>query len=103
MAKKRKAAYRRQTQNRLSMVVALFVIAVILIAVSVKSSDTKAKIEVKQQEIAALQEQIDAQNLRSEEIERRSKEVQTKGYIEQMAREKLGLVYEGEILFKEEK
>jgi cell division protein FtsB len=28
--------------------------------------------------------------------------VQTKGYIEEVAREKLGLVYENEILFKED-
>lgn len=50
-----------------------------------------------------MQEQIDAENARAEQIREFGKEVQTKGYIEDVAREKLGLVYEGEILFKEQK
>lgn len=40
---------------------------------------------------------------RTLEIEALGKEVQTKGYIEDVAREKLGLVYEDEILFKQDK
>ena len=35
-------------------------------------------------------------------IEEFAKEIQTKGFIENIAREKLGLVYEGEILFKQD-
>ena len=38
----------------------------------------------------------------SDLIQEYGKEVQTKGYIENVAREKLGLVYEDEILFKQE-
>ena len=44
--------------------------------------------------------QIAAEKARTLEIEAFGKEVQTKGYIEKVAREKLGLVYEDEILFK---
>ena len=39
---------------------------------------------------------------RSLEIEEYEKYTQTKKYIEEVARDKLGLVYEGEILFKDE-
>lgn len=45
-----------------------------------------------------LQEQIDAETERAEEIEDRRAYVQTKKYIEEVAREKLGLVYENEII-----
>ena len=48
----------------------------------------------------ALDAQIEKEQNRTLEIEELGKEVQTKGYIEDIAREKLGLVYEGEILFK---
>lgn len=46
---------------------------------------------------------LPAENARTESITEFGKEVQTKGYIEDVAREKLGLVYEDEILFKEGK
>ena len=61
------------------------------------------KIDAKAQEKSQLEEQIAAEQERAEDIEEFGKEVQTKGYIEDIAREKLGLVYEGEILFKEDK
>ena len=49
-----------------------------------------------------LQEQIDAETKRSEEIEEYRKYTQTQKYVEEVAKEKLGLVNENEIIFKEE-
>lgn len=46
-----------------------------------------------------LQQQIDNQTERAAEIEERRAYVQTKKYIEEVAREKLGLVYKDEIIF----
>ena len=40
---------------------------------------------------------------RKAELEEYEKYVQTKKYVEEVAREKLGLVYENEIIFKPEK
>lgn len=79
------------------------VVVMIMIVVAVKSVELQKKIDAKICEEQLLDEQIAAENRRAEEIEEFGKEVQTKGYIEDVAREKLGLVYEGEILFKEEK
>jgi len=53
-------------------------------------------------QIASLSAQIDAETARSEEIEEYRKYTQTKAYVEEVAKDKLGLVYEGEILFKED-
>lgn len=75
----------------------------ILILVSVGSVELQKKIDAKAKELQQLETQIMTENQRRAEIEAFGKEVQTKGYIESIAREKLGLVYEGEILFKEEK
>lgn len=93
---------RRKPQNRLSMFMVSLIVIMIMVVVAVKSIEIKQKIEVKVAEEQKLDQQIAEENIRSEEIEEFGKEVQTKGYIEDVAREKLGLVYEGEILFKQE-
>ena len=98
---RRKTAYRRRNQNHFSMFLVSLVVVMIMIVVAVKSVDLKQKLEVKAQEEQLLEDQIVAEQERAQEIEDFSKEVQTKGYIEKLAREVLGLVYKGEILFKE--
>lgn len=99
----RKVAYRKRNQNRFSMFLVSLVVVMIMVVVAVKSMDLQQKIDAKVQEELLLDEQIAEEKARAEEIAEFEKEVQTKGYIEDIAREKLGLVYEGEILFKEEK
>ena len=44
-----------------------------------------------------------SEEARSAEIEEYGKYTQTKKFVEEVAKEKLGLVYEGEIIFKDEK
>lgn len=76
------------------------VVLMMLVVVSIKSIELKQK----QAEYLAKQEQlqaeIDAENERAEEIEEFKKYTQTKAYVEEVAKERLGLVYEGEIIFK---
>ena len=96
-----KVAYRRRNQNRFSRFLVSLVVVLIMIVVAVKSVDLQQKIDAKAKEEQLLDEQIAAEEQRSRDIESFGKEVQTKGYIEDVAREKLGLVYEGEIMFKE--
>ena len=67
------------------------------------AAELRDKIDSKRAEAAQLDEEIAAEETRALEIEALGKEVQTKGYIENVAREKLGLVYEDEILFKQDK
>ena len=79
------------------------VIVMILVLVGVQSATLRDKINAKQAEAAQLDAEMAAEEKRALEIEALGKEVQTKGYIENVAREKLGLVYEDEILFKQDK
>lgn len=99
---RRRVAYRRKNQNRFSMFLVSLVVLLILAAVAWQSVGLRQKISAKAQEKQLLEQQIDDEKILSQEIDEFGKRIQTKGYIEDIAREKLGLVYEGEILFKEE-
>ena len=52
--------------------------------------------------LETLQTQINDENERSKEIEKLEAYSQTKRYIEDIAREQLGLVYEDEIIIRED-
>ncbi len=52
--------------------------------------------------IAELKDNIEQEQELSEDIQEKKAYVQTKKYIEEMARKKLGLVYKDEIIFKAE-
>lgn len=100
---KRRVVFRKKRQNRLAMFLIMTVVLMILVVVSVKSVELKAKMADYQTREQILQEQIDAENERSEQIEEYRKYTQTKKYVEEVAKEKLGLVNEGEIIYKPEK
>ena len=99
---RRKVAYRKRHQNRFSMFLVTVVVVMVMAVVAVRSVELNQKIATKSQELQQVLEQIEAEKRRAETIEELSKEVQTKGYIESIAREKLGLIYEGEIIFKQD-
>lgn len=97
-----KVAYRKRRQNRFSMFLAVLVVVLIMIAVAWRSIELKQKIAeytVKEEQLNA---EIDAEKARSEEIKEYGIYTQTKAFFEEVAKDKLGLVYDGEILFKQE-
>ncbi|MGN0403336.1 MAG: septum formation initiator family protein [Acetatifactor sp.] len=99
---RRKVAYRKRHQNKLSMFLVSLVVMMMVVVVAVRSAGIRQKIEVKEAYAQQLDNQIEDEQKRTEEIEEFGKRVHTKGYYEEVAREKMGLVREGEILFKEE-
>lgn len=99
---KRRVAYRRRHQNRFSLFLVSLVVLMIMVVVAVRSVELQQKIAGYDTQIASLSAQIDAETSRAEEIEEYRKYTQTKAYVEEVAKDKLGLVYEGEILFKED-
>ena len=52
---------------------------------------------------AALEADIEAEKDRTQDIEEQRKYMQTKKYVEEVAREKLGLVYPNETIYKADK
>lgn len=101
MAKtRRRVVYRKKTQNRLSMVLAIIVMLVILGAVSVRGFQLRTQLAGYNARKEELQQQIAAEEKRTGEIEEYSKYTKTDEYVEEVARDKLGLVKQGEIIFR---
>ncbi|SHN60551.1 Cell division protein FtsB [Butyrivibrio hungatei DSM 14810] len=93
---------RRRSQNRAGVIWASFVVLILVTVVSIKSVGLMKKAKDYEAKEAALQQQIEQEMARSEEIAEFERYTQTRKYIEDTAREKLGLVYPGEIIFKNE-
>jgi cell division protein FtsB len=77
-------------------------IIILMIAgvVYIQVRDVKARLSVYEEQDQALDEQIAQQLERTEELNELEKYVQTKAYAEEQAHERLGLVNEGEIIFR---
>ena len=99
----KKAAYRKKRRNKTGMLLVTTVVLMMLIVVAVKSVELRDKRAAYALMEEALMREIEAEEARTEKIEEYEKYTQTKKYVEEIAKEKLGLVYEGEIIFKDEK
>lgn len=103
MRANRKVAFRgRKRQNKMGMFLVTLVVLMMLAVVFINSIQLKEKQAEYKARQEQLQAEIDAENERAEEIENFKKYTQTKAYIEEVAKDKLGLVYEGEIIFNTE-
>lgn len=102
-SRRRKSAYRRQRQNRFSMFLVMLVVVMLLVVVAINSRAIHEKMDTNQAKIEQLAEQIADEKAREGEIKEFEKYTHTKAYVEEVAHDKLGLVYEDEILFKESK
>lgn len=92
----------KKRQNKVSVILITIVLVMLVIVVSVGKHDiSKRQAEYDKRE-ARLLEQIEEENERAEEIAEYEKYTKTKKYAEEVAKEKLGLVKEDEIIFKEE-
>lgn len=89
-----------KTTNRMTLVGITLVVASLAVAINLRGTSLKAKDLEYQVREANLSRQVEAEQDRSEELEERRIFVQTKQYIEQVAKEKLGLVNPDEILLK---
>lgn len=83
------------------MLLVTTVVLMMLIVVTIKSVELRDKRKSYMAREEALMQEIEAEEARTKEIEEYEKYTQTKKYVEEIAKEKLGLVYEGEIIFKD--
>lgn len=93
---------RRRNKNGTGTGIIVFVVLCIFGIVAfgkIKLEDKKKNLDITMKN---LETQINNEKERSVDIKNLEAYVQTKKYIEEIAREKLGLVYEYEIIFKEE-
>ncbi len=99
MAKRKK---KPSSSNRRGMAAIALVVMVLLVGLLVQSQKLSMQNRQYEARKSELQEQINDEELRAGEIANLDEYVNSTEYIEKVAREKLGLVYEDEILFQAE-
>ncbi len=91
---------RASSSNRRGMAGIAVVVMVLLTVLLYQSNELKMKNAAYTDQIASLNDQIALEEARARELEKLPEIVESDEYIEKTAREKFGLVYEDEIIFK---
>lgn len=96
-------AGRRKKLNarRTTMIGITFVVLVLLVSMLVLTSSLHKKVEADALRKAAIEQQILEEQARTGEIEDLEDYMKSDEYIEQVAKDKLGMVNDGEIIFKQ--
>ena len=94
-------ARRRKQSNFISFALVAIVVLLIAFIIFLKSIEIKSKLSAYTSREEALDSQIAEEEERSLDIDELEKYVQTKAYAGEQAQEKLGLVSEGEIVFRQ--
>ena len=95
--KKRKVGY-----ESLGMLAIALVVLVLLGGLMLKGNDLQERLTGYDAKAATLQQQIEDEQDRTEEIDKLKKYMETDEYAEEVAREKLGLVKDNETVFKKQ-
>ena len=95
--KKKKVGY-----NSLGMLAIALVVLVLLGGLMLKSNDLQERLTGYDAKAATLQQQIEDEQNRTEEIDKLKKYMETYEYTEEVAREKLGIVKDNETVFKKQ-
>ena len=91
---------RRRRSGASGYILIAVIVSLITAVVMIQIHDVKTRLKVYEEQDQALDEQIAAELERAEDLNELEKYVQTKAYAEEQAHEKLGLVNEGEIIFR---
>ena len=100
--RKKTPEFRRvRNENRLGMTAAMLAIVIMTFVVGINSVSLKQKEEKYAAREAELLRLIELEEARSEELVDLDAYTKTKKFVEEVAKDKLGLVYEDEIIFQE--
>lgn len=93
---------KRNLQNRIAMLSITFVVAILFIAMMTQSISVEKQLSQYQQELEELDNKMTEETERTKEIDDMKEYMETDEYAEEVARDKLGLVKDNEIVFKEQ-
>jgi cell division protein DivIC len=93
---------RRKKRKRSGLWALAAIAAVIVMVIVAGSYKLQKQLSADTKKEADLQAQYEEEQQRSQDIEEYAKYTKTRKYIEEVAKEKLGLVYEDETIFKDE-
>ncbi len=101
MKKKQKRSRSQAEYNRLGLLVITVVVLLFLGSMLQSSRKLETRLASYDARAAALEEKLEEERARTEEIDALKEYMKTDEYAEEVAREKLGLVKYGEIVFRE--
>ena len=102
--KKNDVAFRREKKGgRLGIMMALFIFGTFVSMFSYNSYTLEKQQKQLDREMALLEEKLNSEKEREIYLAEFETYTHTKKYAEQVAKEKLGYVYKGEIIFKKDK
>jgi len=95
-----KTKVRKTRAARKTMIIITFIVAVLFVTLCILTINLRSKVRIGEDRAAVLQSQIIEEQNRTKEIEELEDYMKSDGYIEQVAKDKLGMVNDGEIIFK---
>ncbi|MBR3307681.1 MAG: septum formation initiator family protein [Lachnospiraceae bacterium] len=99
----RRAAFKKLKKGgRLEILVVLILLVLVMIPLTLNLMKLKREKQELQQETELLDEKLAYEQQRSEELKDFETYTKTKKFAEDMAKDKLGYVYEGEIIFQKD-
>ncbi len=98
----RKVAFRKKRQNRLGMLLVSIVVAMLLVVIMFSMVKLKIKQNGYLEREETLNALIEEEEERSKKLEEYEIYTKTSKYVEEVAKERLGLVYGDEIIFESE-
>ncbi|MCQ2499809.1 MAG: septum formation initiator family protein [Lachnospiraceae bacterium] len=99
-AKKRRAFGFKQNK---AMLIILSSVLILMAALFIQENRMRKKIEANQTRIQEVELQIEQETQRTQDIQELEQYMQSPEYIEKVAKDKLGLIKDGETIFKEQK
>jgi len=93
---------KRKDKNSIKVISAVAIVFIIAICVffRIQTQNINAQNHDESQKIDQLQQELQSEQAISDELDEYEKYVNTKQFIEEIARQRLGLVYPDEIIFK---
>lgn len=101
MRKKGAGAHRGRVQNRVAMISISGVVCMLLVMLVFQGRTLQAKYDANEVRKSELQKELELEEARTKEIEELQTYMESDEYTEKIAKEKIGLVKENEIIFKE--
>lgn len=98
----RKRARRMRGREKRALLVMGLIVGSVGITLTVRGNALNQQIQQNSLKESALEQQLEDETRRTEEIQELEQYMQSDEYIEKIAREKLGLLKENEILFREQ-
>ncbi|MBQ6376076.1 MAG: septum formation initiator family protein [Lachnospiraceae bacterium] len=98
--RKRRRRSRINRENRAAMLAITAVVCFLFVVLAIEGFRLNRKIDANEARRMELLSEIEEEELRTTEIEGLRERMQSEDYIKEAAKEKLGLVEDGEVIFK---